>query len=371
MTAATATAPATARAGHRLLGLEVGRFVAALLVAAYHFSLAFHNLRDTNIFDMAFRPGHAGVEYFFVLSGFIIYYIHKRDVGRPDKLWSFAVKRAVRLYPMYFVVFFAMLAAFLLVPSLSGKRDMVLTDLILDAFLLPTNGDLVVMQSWSLRHEVIFYLFFGLAILNARWGVLLLCAWQAACLVIGLLYPDSLDPVIKPFFYLYNIGFGVGIATAWACDRFQPWRPGLIAIAGFVSFTFWMWMEWKIGAYMPEPGLPLGPIASPLLYISSAAVIIFGVTQYEKTKPLPGQRLLGLLGGCSYLLYLSHAAVGSFLIRVFNHGALERTPDWLIFLIMIAGSIAVAIAGHLLVEKPLLSNLRRALLPAKRESYAT
>ena len=57
------------------LSLELGRGVAAVLVLMYHVdkfyfssSVYFHN----ELFAGIFKFGHAGVEFFFVLSGFIM-----------------------------------------------------------------------------------------------------------------------------------------------------------------------------------------------------------------------------------------------------------------------------------------------------------
>jgi len=358
---------------NRLLGLEAGRFAAALLVACFHFSLTFQEFRHVSIFDMAFRAGHAGVEYFFVLSGFIIYFIHSDDVGNKNKLKDFAFKRIIRLYPMYLVIFLAMLAGFTMIGSLAGERSLSFGGLILDGLLLPKNGEQVVMQSWSLRHEVVFYMFFAVAILNKRVGIGLIVAWQLASLIVGMMYPESLPRALKPFFYLYNIGFGLGIGAAWLTHRWLPKRPWLIAAVGLVGFFSAMFVEWLIGRNMPVPGLPLGPIASPMIYLSCSALIIFGVTQVERTRELPFASTLKLLGGSSYLLYLVHAAVGSVIIRLFNRPALRNIDGEIVFIIMIIVSIGLAIVGHLLVEKPLIGFLRRKLIgskggPLKRES---
>jgi exopolysaccharide production protein ExoZ len=346
----------------RLLGLEAGRFVAALLVACFHFSLAFKDMRNVYIFDMMFRPGHAGVEYFFVLSGFIIYHIHKGDIGRPERARDFAIKRFLRLYPAFWMVSITMLAAMMVMPSLEGKRDLGLTHLGLDFLLLPLNGDALLLQSWSLRHEIVFYALFAIAILRARVGIPILIGWQVASWTIGAMYPMTMPDALRPFLFIFNVGFGFGIGAAWLCERWQPARPGWIALLGLTAFVGCMAWEWQIGRYWPVATRPLGPVASPLLYISSATILIFGVTQYERMRPLPLAGLLRILGGCSYLLYLIHAPMGSFVIRIFNMGALKTVPNWAVFVAMIAASIAASILAHLLFEKPFLLWARSKLL---------
>lgn len=349
--------PAGAR--HHLLGLEAGRFLAAMLVCCYHFSLAFRNLRDGDVLDMAFHGGHAGVDYFFVLSGFIIFHVHRRDLGQTEKLRPFLLKRFFRIYPLYWAIFFAMLMMFIAIPNLGRGREFDLLNLVADAALLPTPGDIVVLQSWSLRHELIFYAIFAIAILNRRLGLGALLMWQVACLIIGCLYPDNLGPLIKPFFYIYNLGFGLGIVTAWCVERWHVPRASWLGAVGLAGFVIAMWLEWKVGRYADEGVLPLGSIASPAIFMGCSALIIFGVTQFERVSALPAPNLLKLLGGCSYCLYLVHAPLGSVLIRISKIGMLREIPNLPVFIMMLALTVATSIAVHLVVEKPFLAYARK------------
>ncbi|SCM77367.1 putative 4''-mycarosyl isovaleryl-CoA transferase [uncultured Pleomorphomonas sp.] len=343
----------------RLLGLEFGRFLAALLVCCFHFSIAFENLRHDRVFDFAFRAGHAGVDYFFVLSGFIIYWVHSSDIGRPSAAAGFAARRILRIYPLYLAIFAAMLLAFTVVPSLRGPREFSFWNGILDALLLPLPGDGVVPQAWSLRHEMVFYALFALMVLNVRVGIVALAAWQALSLVIGAMHPYDLAPAIKPFFYIYNLGFGIGVACAWAVTRISLPKPGLVAGLAGLGFIAAMAAEWYIGRDVPENLLPLGGIASPLIYMGCAALLILSVSQIEFRKPLPFGRLMAVLGGSSYCIYLIHAPLGSVLIRLFGVGPLAELPNRAVFVAMVAITIAVSIGTHLLVEKPVLKWLRR------------
>ncbi len=58
-----------------------------------------------------FAFGHAGVDFFFVLSGFIILHVHAGDIGRPVRLGHYLQRRFTRVYPFYWVVFLLALLA--------------------------------------------------------------------------------------------------------------------------------------------------------------------------------------------------------------------------------------------------------------------
>ena len=69
-------------AHHRLLGIQAGRGFAALLVVFYHATkmISLPQYAGHEPLHGFFQFGHAGVDFFFVLSGFIIMYVHYDDV---------------------------------------------------------------------------------------------------------------------------------------------------------------------------------------------------------------------------------------------------------------------------------------------------
>src|ERR1700678_4438315 len=82
----------------RLTTLEAGRGVAAVLVTLFHLGgICLEGCRSFPLLSVPFRAGHAGVEYFSALCGFIIYLSHPSDVGKPAKLLSFIKKRVIRI----------------------------------------------------------------------------------------------------------------------------------------------------------------------------------------------------------------------------------------------------------------------------------
>ena len=56
--------------------------------------------------DMLARPKSLcwmGVNFFFVPSGFIIFFAHAKDVGRPARIGTYLWRRFARVYPTYWV----------------------------------------------------------------------------------------------------------------------------------------------------------------------------------------------------------------------------------------------------------------------------
>ena len=101
--------------------IQALRGLAALLVVMFHTTELNHkNFQQEFLFNI-FAFGSSGVDFFFVLSGFIIYFIHRFDVGQRNKLKPFLLKRLIRVYPMYWLVTLALLP-YIFFNSLFGSR---------------------------------------------------------------------------------------------------------------------------------------------------------------------------------------------------------------------------------------------------------
>src|SRR5688572_474363 len=85
-----------------LQNVQALRGAACLMVVVYHLQVwdaAFGN--PTPVFREVRRFGFAGVDLFFVLSGFIITATNLRHVGRPAAVPGYLFRRLWRVYPTY------------------------------------------------------------------------------------------------------------------------------------------------------------------------------------------------------------------------------------------------------------------------------
>jgi len=341
--------------------LDGGRFAAAALVVLFHYTIGIDNYSGIAPFAGFFRGGHAGVEYFFVLSGFIILYAHRSDIGQPHKVRSFFAKRAIRILPMLWAV---LIVWGLLRAGLSGQTtrgETGLGTLLLDLLLLPHAPPYVLGVTWTLTRELVFYTLFALVIVNRRigWSVLLL--WQAGVIVYAILGP-TLPPWPEAIWETHNLGFGLGLAIGLAILAPPPGRrtAGALAAAGALLFAALLAAEWRLGAGLPLETLSLGIIRSPLLYLAASALLVFGLVSIDRQRTARKSRLLGWAGGCSYVLYLIHVPLGSVLLRLFRRVG-QGMPAEIQLLVMTAAAIVTALMLHLWFEKPVVRRLRKWL----------
>src|SRR5579872_2146684 len=87
----------------RLTSIEAGRGIAASLVVLYHAARHIDENYGLPWLRALFQFGHAGVDFFFVISGFIILFVHYDDLGQPGRLGRYVERRFTRLMPTYWV----------------------------------------------------------------------------------------------------------------------------------------------------------------------------------------------------------------------------------------------------------------------------
>ena len=324
----------------KLETLQVWRGVAALLVVLFHAAgtIGSEKYGGRVLFGDFFSWGHAGVQFFFVLSGFIILWVHRNEIGRPERFARYSVKRFTRIYPVYWVVLGALLAIYLVVPTLGAGHE---TDapVVIGSILLVGDVNPTLAVAWTLFHEVLFYAMFGLLVLNRPLGAVAMLLWFGACLVGGATYALS----------IINILFLFGMFAAWlAAGRIRLPALGL-AVAGFVGFLATGVGEWQ-GVFLRNDA------PSTLLYGLSALLLVVGSVRCESEGQITAvPRALTFLGDASYSLYLIHYPVISIVAKI--AGGL---PAMAVFAAMIAASVGAGAALHLLAEKPLLSFANRA-----------
>ena len=331
-----------------LPALEVTRGVAALLVLVYHTGIklldaryfAFGPLPATDVANLGTR----GVDIFFVLSGFIIFRAHRADLGRPERLKVYGLRRVLRIYPVYWAVLAPLLLAFFLHSQWGNDYARMPWNAIKSVLLLPDAQPPAVNDAWTLRHELLFYLLFAGLIWRRGVGLGLLAAWLVGIVAHALTGTGGwvADFLFAPF----NIEFFFGMVAAWLSERMLPTRPFLLAgLAGFVALV----------ATEPTATLEIWPRV--LGYGLASALLIVGLSGIRDAGMLPRPALY--LGRISYPLYIVQplAIPAAALAAVLLGG--KHWPPLAVMAVMMVLCLAAAAALHHLVEKPSQNASRR------------
>ncbi len=334
----------------RLVGVQAGRGVAALLVVLVHGShMIQRDIPQLGYWPLwgGFKFGHAGVDFFFVLSGFIICYVHHNDIGAPHRLTRYLWRRITRIYPTYWIITLFLIAYNLLHHP---DRPIALGDAVASLLLVHHDQDPILGPAWTLEHEVLFYLIFAVAILNRRLGVALFASWMAL-VVAGLFIPLKNETLLflSSFFHVQFL-MGIGCAYVVLTGRIR--FPRMVAAAGIVGFLATGLLE-DVGV------LGFSSITGHFFYGSFASLIIVGIALAELRGSLRVGRIGALFGDASYALYLVHIIFNGWTAEaLILLGLIGLLPGWVVLFVCAAVSVTVACLFYRMIERPLLRRLQ-------------
>jgi exopolysaccharide production protein ExoZ len=129
----------------KLTGIEACRGIAATVVVFYHAARHLDKNYGMPFLKDVLQFGHAGVDLFFVISGFIILHVHYRDINDPSRLGRYFNRRFTRVMPIYWV------ATVLTLVMGVGAGLPTLSQVAWSVTLLPSNTILILEVAWPLR----------------------------------------------------------------------------------------------------------------------------------------------------------------------------------------------------------------------------
>lgn len=348
------------------------RAVAVLLVMAYH-AIGTPS------------AGFAGVDVFFVVSGFVITTQLVRELERGDRLslLVFYGRRAKRLLPAAALVILVTASGTWLLAPESQWRP-IATDLVGASayfvnwvfavrsvdYLAEDVDPSPVLHFWSLAVEEQFYVVWPLIILLLIWlgrrlhgaGVpsRRLLAIGLALLVIApsfawALHLTSAEPA--PAFYVTTTRLwelAAGALVALGAGVWQRFHPVLAAGLGWVGVVTVI-----AGAFLQD-GLTPWPGPGAVVPVLGTAAVIVGGFAAGRLGPvvLLGTGPLVWIGGLSYSLYLWHWPV--LVMAGWRFGELSTTAS----LVVVLASVVPAQLSYLLVERPIRYSARLTASPA-------
>jgi peptidoglycan/LPS O-acetylase OafA/YrhL len=343
-----------ARPAPRLDALTGLRFWFAFLVVMHH---SLQHWFGSGVYPVA-DFGYIGVDFFFVLSGFVLTWSWRPELRARRFWWN----RFARIWPLHLTT---LVAAVVFVADQIDEPGPVGTaaNVLLVQAWFPEKSTYFSYNavSWSLSCEVFFYLSFPLlVVLLARLSTPALARAVGAVVGVLLLYPCLFSLTVAPrdpsgwewttyVIPAWRLGqFVVGIAAALALRR--GWRPpvrGGAALAGAAVVT----------GLLLGYGLHLGHLPNrPLIEVGGTVVVagvICGVAHDEirGRRRVLASRLMVELGAASYALYLVHALFYGWVVahwpRVGSGGM--RVAGWSAYA---AGAVALALLLHHVVEVP-------------------
>ena len=336
--------------------IQVLRGVASLLVVLLHTTKNVNEkLNTTFLFDF-FSFGGAGVDIFFVLSGFIITYTSAKGLTNKEKLKPFVRKRIIRIYPTYWIIITGFLLLQILFPSFYRiPYDWGFNNFFATYLLLP-NHAMVNGVSWTLVYEIFFYLLFSLGFLipNKKWFYYFLFAYSICIIllpVLGYNFEDG-NAWLNLISFPMNLEFFMGVLAALVIPGLNAKLAKPLIIIGSTLFL--------LGGILSNNHFTLfnNAFNRVILFGVPSFLLIIAVVKLEITKNVEAPLILLLLGEASYSIYLLHlpivAAATVILAKLdISNGLILHIS----LLIIIAIICFVGILFFKWVEKPIINKL--------------
>lgn len=280
----------------RLDGLQALRAAAAYAVVLFHVMEFLSAASPLGL--PRFVSGAAGVDLFFVISGFVMVYV------TPDHetATEFAAKRIARIVPLYWAATLLAIVAAIAVPWSFDRADLSPGSILSSFLFLPAENlpgwiEPILFVGWTLNFEMAFYACFALSLLApARVRPYLL----SGLIVGGMLAAMSFGTGVWAFYgNTMVLEFLAGCIVGWflqsgTAQRIMPqvpvWPVALAGLAGFVLTSYGVWPD--LGRHVVY-GLP-------------ATLLVFAVAAQDMYRTPFTNPVLRSLGDSSYSAYLLH-----------------------------------------------------------------
>ncbi|MDN7632394.1 acyltransferase family protein [Burkholderia cepacia] len=323
------------------LNIQSARALAALAVVAYHLNVL--------------PSGQAGVDVFFVISGFIM------SCVAPYEGRDFLVKRLIRIVPLYWVTTLGIYAIALLRPHWLNTTTAAPDYLVKSLLFIPyvkENGHWgpLNLNGWTLEYEMLFYLVVAAALgcMRARHATVfaaltlaLLCACVAVFDLRGATVVGHLG---QPFVLEFGLGVVAhGVLQTGIVKRIAAPVWAAVAVAAIAA----------IPLLQMRYGTPEG-FARVVLWGGPAFVLIVALVALDRRGWSNRNRIMAALGAASYSIYLIHPYVIGMAVKLAGLRADPRTGAGLGAACAILGVACVCgYVCHVWIERPMLKALNR------------
>lgn len=364
----TSTAPTAPKIDKRIPGLDGLRAISILMVIIYHNEVAlkpiFKSLNlPANIIDFL-GNGHIGVVIFFVISGYLITTLLKRELERTNtiSLKDFYTRRAYRIFPAYY--FYLGVIAIL---AVAGFLDIRFGQFIIAGTytwnylfrFVPQGADTwYLVHFWTLAIEEQFYLLWPLTLLwlrpkkAAKLAVFLICLTPFIRVFTHFVMPEWRFDLPRMLHTQWDPLMMGALIALWEGEKFfeDRIRPlinnrWLLLLACITALFIVPLLDRKLGN-------AFGTIAQVTIEIICIALVLLHVTRNPTTTvgKFLNHPAVVFVGTLSYSLYLWHQLFTGYLNQPW------KTP----FPGSLLSVVACSLISYYLIEQPFL-RLRHTL----------
>lgn len=234
-------------------------------------------------------------------------------------------------------------------------------DILSSFLLLPSNVLPLVMQGWTLIHEMYFYLVFFILMIfmNKKYLFTALITWGTILTLLNIIL-DINNPYFKVITNPLTLEFIFGCLLAFIIPKinykFTNITLFLIATIGFtISLSGFYFLSQENGY------TTVSNYDRVLIFGLFSTILLFVFIHLEKNGLILNKSLIKI-GDASYSIYLSHILVINVIGKIWSYFSLNTLIDNIIaILVMLIASIIFGLISYKFIEKPLLKKSRTIL----------
>ncbi|MEM8810258.1 MAG: acyltransferase [Cyanobacteria bacterium P01_G01_bin.38] len=358
----------------KLTLLESLRGVAALLIVTFHATELFALKFDQPFLGSFFKFGDAGVDFFFVLSGFFLALSSFKYIGHPGKAKDFLLKRCVRLYPFYWFVTIGLIPIYFRVPSFGKGHEREIGSIFKSLLLIPQSHAPIVSVAWFLSHLMFFYLAFAAVIWAPKIfskvvfvGLSLSAIVMLAEAITGFQLRDQTHFLIDFIFSYYNLEFAAGCLIGVFFTKVQPRKSVSRCLLWIGCLAFLVAGLVDVYVLQLEPGNSAASHYYEFIaYGLSSVLMVTGAAFLEKRHEIHIHQTFAVLGAASFSIYLTHYPILSGFTKVIQVTGMGGFGFYTVAMVLACiATVWMGCIAHFYVEKRLVSLFRNRLIDKK------
>lgn len=337
-----------------IVSIQYLRALAAMMVVYHHAAF--------KVLGISLEPfipysgfGAAGVDVFFVISGFIMWITTVRKNQTPAYFWY---RRIIRIVPLYWFFIMVIVVPKLLEPAIFTSVSLDATHILKSLFFIPHYHPVlqneiwpILIPGWTLNYEMFFYLLFGGSLfLPGRMRLVALAVTFTLLVITGSILPID-NAIYVTFTDTLLLEFLMGIVLGALYTR--GLLPGPVATYGLLALSIFLFVAFEAST-IPEWerfiawGIP-------------AALLVWAALALDVQRRLFHNQVLQRLGDASYSIYLSHILtieVVELLWEVTGWQTASAALQSFFIAVCLVSSALVGMVTYLLIESPMLRYLK-------------
>jgi hypothetical protein len=333
--------------------IQVLRGVAAIMVVFHHSigSIKYYHQFSNSFIDFIGSVGKFGVDFFFILSGFIISFSATKKYNIKSALKNYFLNRIFRIYVPYLPIGILMLLLYKFLPHFSNGNRSIST---LTSLTLIPEGNPALSVAWTLTFEMFFYVLFCISFISKRAWNYFLILWFFIIFYFSYLHdiPGFLkNPFSRIMLSTYNLEFILGYLLACLVTSKLEIKKSFLWFGFSALITLFIILKFnKISYFYFNLNLIFGCASFIIIYL---AIL--------NNKKLNKKSLFMTIGNATYSIYLVHNPLQMIIIRFLPK--IDQLFKTILSLLLVAFvSVVIGYLYSFIFEKKLISIIKEKIL---------